>query len=513
MNHRIKLETGRTLTQVVAIAALLAAVAIPAARVESEAPGVASGTVLVIPIHGEIDGVSAITTRRRVDEVLAGPKPDYVILDLDTWGGELHAAFEIAEQVDRLEAAGVKTVAYVSKKAISAGALISLAARRVAMREGTLLGDCEPILMTGEGIETGPEKIQTVLRERFESYARRNGYPLALARAMVTKGPAVYRVRSEKGEGEPAEVRFLDEAEKDALTGGFEGKHQVEEPPVVRKDQLLTMEAAKAKEYGFAAWVVKDLAQLVSSLETEAGRALTLRTVDVTWWEAFVKLVNSGEVKTVLMMIGVLGILMELKAPGMLIPGAIGVGCLTLAFFGSYLAGLANVIEVALVLVGVGLLAVEIFVLPGFGVAGVAGLLCIGVGLVLSLQSFTLPETQWQFDAFTANLKSLAIAVGCAGVLFAILLRVLPETRLTSRLVLTAEQRPEDGYTVASSSRVALLGKVGVALTTLRPAGRVEIDGEPIDAVAEGELVEKGERVEVIETDENRVVVRRAARG
>ncbi len=517
----MSLTSGRVHTALVAAFACLAsASALADARIVS--PGAAAEAreprVVVIPIHGEIDGVLAMTVKRRVDEVLAGGKPEVVVLDMDTWGGELGAAFDMAEQADRLDAAGIPTVAYVSKKAISAGALISLAARRIAMREGTLLGDCEPILVTGEGIETGPEKIQTVLRERFESYAKRNGYPRALARAMVTKGPAVHRVRFQKEDAAEAEVRYLDDAELEALPR-LGGGHQVEEPPVVRKDQLLTMDAEKAKDFGFARFVVSSRDELVRTLEQESGRALEVSVLEVTWWESFIGFINSSEVKAILIMIGILGILAELKAPGLIVPGAIGLTAFALAFFGGYLAGLANVIEVVLVLVGIALLLIEIFILPGFGVVGLLGIVSVTAGLLLSLQSFTLPglpggpTTPWEIGEFKRNIFTLVAAVALAGLAFAALLRVLPQTRLASRIVLTSEQRPEDGYTVASSARIALLGKHGVAATPLRPAGRVEIDGEPVDAVAEGELIEQGAPVTVIETDDNRVVVRRSGPG
>jgi membrane-bound serine protease (ClpP class) len=451
----------------------------------------------------------AMSVERRVDQVLAmTPRPRFAIFDLDTWGGEVGAAFDIADRIGKLDQ-NVTAVAYVSEKAISAGALIAISCDSIAMRPNTRIGDCEPITVGKDGtIETLPEKMVTVIREHFRSYAEQNGYPVALAIAMVDKSDEVLRITSEPdGGGKPVQTYVLGRefaewpVEKKARAAGRE--------TVVATGQLLTMNHSRAKEYGFARWVVDDVPDLVRRLEAEAGTPLVTRRIETSAWEDFVAFLNSPEVKTALMMIGILGILIELKAPGILIPGAIGVGCLALAFFGGYLAGLAEVIEIVLVLIGFGLLAVELFLIPGFGITGIAGIVCIAVGMVLSLQSFDWPETQWEFGKLRENVLSFFVGLTLAVGLFLLSLRFLPETRLLSRLVLSAKQKAEDGYTVASSARVALLGRVAVAATPLRPAGKIDLEDERLDAVAEGEFIEKGEKVEIVETDENRLVVRR----
>ncbi len=491
------------------------ACAVPVAA-ERERTGAGAGPgggaiAVVIPIHGEIDGVTALSVDRRLDQVLAmSPRPRFIIFDMDTWGGELHATFEIADRIAEIDPK-IEVVAYVSKKAISAGALIAITCRTIAMRPGTRIGDCEPILVGGEGgIQTAPEKMKSPIREHFESNAARNGYPVPLAIVMVDKEEEVVKVTLEPEDG-GAGPRTDEFVLRRTLEEWPLAKQRrvVHRTTVVPKGQLLTMSETKARDFGFARWIVDDVEDLRRKLEAAAGEPLSLKRIDTTAWEDFVSFLNSQEIKTLLLMLGMLGILIELKAPGLIIPAAVGIGCLALAFFGSYLAGLAEVIEIVLVLLGVGLLAVELFVIPGFGVTGIAGICCIALGIILSLQSFTLPETPWEFGRLKENVLVFFIGLGLAMVAFVAVIRFLPETRFLSRIVLKASQRPEDGYTVASSARVALLGRVAVAATALRPAGKVDLDDERLDAIAEGEYSEAGERVEIVETDENRLIVRR----
>ena len=166
------------------VAALAPALAIAAIEAP-ELPAGAAGLAYEIPVHGEINGVLARTFERRLEEALAH-KPAYVILDMDTWGGELHAAYEIADKVVKVPEE-VVTIAFVSEKAISAGAMISLACNRIAMKPNTRLGDCEPITIASGEMETAPEKIKTTLRSDFRNYAERNGYPADLAVAIIVQ--------------------------------------------------------------------------------------------------------------------------------------------------------------------------------------------------------------------------------------------------------------------------------------------------------------------------------------
>ncbi|RME75879.1 MAG: hypothetical protein D6776_02320, partial [Planctomycetota bacterium] len=218
----------------------------------------------------------------------------------------------------------------------------------------------------------------------------------------------------------------------------------------------------------------------------------------------------SGPLHGWLLFLGVLGLVVELLHPGLVLPGVLGAACLGLALFGSHVLGLLDTLDVALLVLGAALLLLEVFVIPGFGAAGVAGLVAFALGVLLSLQPFVLPDPNdpAQKALLLRHLRGLAFGgIGLLAAL-ALLVRVLPRSPWLHRLVLTGAQRPEDGYTVAAPDRVALIGRRGRARTALRPAGKVEIAGEPVDAVTEGDWIEAGAEIEVIGTDANRVLVR-----
>jgi membrane-bound serine protease (ClpP class) len=462
----------------------------------------ANPLIAVIPIHGEIDGLAARSFGRRLDDALA-ERPRFVVLDMDTWGGELQAAFDIT---DRLKSVEAETIALVTRKAISAGALISLAARSIAMMPDTRIGDCEPITIADGEMKTAPEKVKSVLRSDFENFARRNGYPVALAVAMVDKDiDDVVRVGWEDERGaehvDYVTGRTLESWSRD------EKRRVVTTDVIVPKGQLLTMGAEKAAELGFAS-IVHSREDLFRSLERKAGRPLEVRTFDQAAWEPWAGLLTNIGFQAVMLFLGILGIAIEVTHPGMVAPGALGLAAVAIACGGGYMAGRTSPMDMALVAVGIVLLALELFVIPGFGVVGLSGIALIIVGGFLSLQSFGLPTTVWEEAEFRRNLK--IFAGGFVGTICALglALRYLPQSPVMRRVVLASAQRPEDGYTVASSDTVALLGRKGTALTDLRPAGKIMIGEERHDAVADGQFIDKGTPIEVVDTSENRIVVR-----
>lgn len=480
----------------------------------------AGAEMVFIDVHGEVDAVMAATFKRRFDEAIDGGAR-VVVLDMDTWGGGLHAAYDMADYIIKAPET-VTTIAYVSEKAISAGAMISLACNGLAMCKNTRIGDCEAIMVTGDGIQSAPEKIKSPLREDFRNYAKRGGFPEALAIAMVDKGHEVMRVVLAPEDADLSTDAGR-KAAREAATVVYEQSDRLEQWPLekqdrilekrteVREGELLTMVHDRAFEYGFARWVVTDRDELVELLKKEYGADLQVREIVETGWEKLIGFLT-GPMHGFLMFIGVLGVMIEFYHPGLIVPGVVGLLCLALAFFGSHLLGAVDVIDVILLVAGVGLLVVELVVLPGFGVAGVLGMLCIMAGLFFSFQSFPIfPEhgfEPWQAAQLKANLRWFGAGLAGLIICFSIIVRYLPGSLLLRGLVITDTQRVEDGYSVASASRIALLGKHGRAVTALRPAGKIEVGDDLVDAMAEGTFIERDQRVEIIETDENRVVVR-----
>jgi len=442
---------------------------------------------------------------------------EYLIYEIDTFGGDLLAAYNIWEYLMHEINPQAKTVAYVSKKAISAGALISVACEDIIMKDKTRIGDCAPIMLGGKLEGTEREKIETDTRAAFSSSAEANNYPVLLLKAMVTQRIEVCRVKNtESGEYEFFEG---DQLPKDPNKYDLENKKRV-----VSGDELLTLTASEAFEYGVARAVVKSRAGALAFLAKRDGvkfdePAMVLRT---NWSEEMVRRINHPAVMGVLFMIALLAVYIELNTPGIGLPGLVAVICFAVMIGSKYLVGLANWVEVGLFMVGIILLTVEIFVLPGFGIAGFLGIMCILIGLFGMLiknppGSLPWPEGPENWDLFIGGVLGLSFGFLGFVVLAWLLAKYLPKLEFLSglRLVPTAAKQGtemEISMTVPPESKTTgvKVGDIGEVVSTLRPTGKAEFGDAIVDVVAEAEFLDKGTKIEIIEIHGNRVVVRAA---
>jgi len=493
------------------LAALLLAGAGAAAAQEPPLPFGPFEKIFVIPIEGTIDGGLSTSIERRI-AVAESAGAECIVFDIDTFGGEVFAAERITDRIFPLPPMeegeeGIHTVAYVSEKAISAGALIAFSCREIYMRYGTRMGDCEPITLSSEGVETLPEKFQSPLRAKFRTFALRNGYPVAVAEAMVTKNLGVVRIRFE-GEEEAGYYSILeteqwDEEKRDRIAS---------EEIILLKGQLPTLNDTEARELGVSSGTVRDREELLDLLsggtyeEPTGGGVL-----EISWSEELVRFLQAW--KFLFFIIGVIGLYLEFKSPGFGVPGILGIICMGIVFGSSYLAGLAEVWEILLFIAGVILLGVEIFVLPGFGIPGVLGLLLILMSFYLASQPFVIPG----FDEESASspfemamlldwLVRFTVSLLVSFVLITLLARWLPRSSWFGRLVL--EGSPPAGGAVPVAAGTAP-GQTGVTTTPLRPAGFARIGGRRVEVVTGGDYLEAGTDVEVTEVHAHRVVVRK----
>jgi membrane-bound serine protease (ClpP class) len=354
------------------------------------------------------------------------------------------------------------------------------------------------------GYEVVGEKAQSPLRAIFRKYAERNGYPVRLAEAMVSEEMEVRRVTFFDGT-----VAYLlpDEvAEAAPERGGVQEQKVVE-----RADQLLTMHAREAFEFGFCGPPVKDRAEAYARLGFAEAQTTVLAE---TWAERASRFLLS--IKSILFLLGIVALWMELKAPGFGIPGIIALVAFALFFSASAIAGISGELEVVIFVAGVGLLALEILVIPGFGLAGVAGIGCILVSLYMGSVKYAFPggDRPWDTSGLSRFLLEFGGALLGAIVAAAFVARLLPKTPIGRRLILApagaAGAPPPSGAAAVASLRAAgLVGRTGTALTTLRPAGRIEVDGEPYDAVTEGGWIDRGCPVRVYKVEGNSIVVKK----
>jgi membrane-bound serine protease (ClpP class) len=423
-----------------------------------------------------------------------------VVLEMDTYGGRVDAAFAIVDTL--LSFDSLPTLSYVTKRAISAGALIALACNDLYMLPATTLGDCAPISYTNEGPQMMGEKFQSPLRAKFRTLARRNGYPVTLSESMVSIDMVVYRVQTADS------VFYVDSLAYEELPAALK-KRVTDRSTVVARGELLTMDDEEALQLGFSTASVASLDELLAQRGIQNA---TLMRIESNWSERLVRLLTA--LAPVLMLLGFGGLYIEMRTPGFGLPGIVGLSALALAFFGQYMVGLASYTELLIVAIGVILLAFEVFVLPGFGLAGFSGLALIGLGMVLSMQDFVLPSPQapWQLTIVLTNaIRVLGSFVGALLVGLLFVRFVLPRLgMIISGPYLQSTLK--DAHSVderASFEQGVREGARGVAQSALRPAGKALVNGEPCDVVTDGEFIEAGEAIVVQRVEGFRVVVTR----
>jgi membrane-bound serine protease (ClpP class) len=421
--------------------------------------------VYVVPIAGMIDlGLAPFVGR--VLEEAAGAGAAAVILDINTFGGRVDAAVLIR---DALLEARVPTVAFVHKRAISAGALITLAAEKVAMADGGTIGAATPVEVGAPGGAAQPvaEKTVSYVRKEFRATAEARKRPPLLAEAMV-----------------------------DA---------DVEIPGIIEKGKLLTLTTDEALRHKLADLRANSVEAVLQSLNLAGAE---VRQASPSWAESLVRFLTHPVVASLLIMLGILGVITEIRTPGFGFPGGIGITCLALFFWGHWLVRLAGWEELLLVALGIVLLALEIFVIPGFGIAGTVGIASLLGGLALSLvgAGATAALVLWAVGRVALSLL-IAIAVSL------VFLRLLPRLPYGRSLVLETGLDARAGYASAPESDLKWVGKRGTSATPLRPAGIADFEGQRVDVVSQGEYIEADTPLEVLRVDGNRIVVRRAVGG
>lgn len=417
--------------------------------------------VYVIPIEGVVDlGLAPFLSRTIREAQEAGAAA--VLLDINTLGGRVDAAVAMR---DALVNSPVRTIAFVNPRAISAGALIALACETLVMTEGGIIGAAAPVVAGAGESKPGDEKSVSYLRKEFRATAEVRKRPPELAEAMV-----------------------------DA---------DVEIAGTIDKGKLLTLTTSEALERKLADLTAPSVA---AALKAAGINGAQLRNASETWAETFVRFLTHPIVSSLLMSLGLLGILVEIRTPGFAVPGTVGVLSLGLFFWGHWIVRLAGWEELMLVSIGLALIALEVFVLPGTTLAGIVGTLALvaGLGMTLVGAGATVPVV---VNALGRVAASLLLAMAGAFVLF----RLLPTLPFGKQLVLATGMDAGLGYISAPESDHRWLGRSGTAVSPLRPAGIAEIEGTRLDVVSDGGFIEAGVAIEVSRVDSNRIVVRRAS--
>ncbi len=472
---------------------------------------------VVIPIHGEIDSSLYDAVRRKVIRAHA-QGAQLVIFDMDTPGGAVDAAQKIVSLI-QTELANVRTVAFVDSEAMSAGAWITLYCDQIVMTSFAKFGDAAPVTLGGELPETMKAKLVSFLRGEFRIAAEQHGYPQALVEGMVDRNVEVWLVQNVH----TGEKRYVlrDEYAKDVqfLPDRPDLPVQADKPwkvlrVILLKGELLTVTRTEAQEYGFLYAAADDMTALRKLYNITHEPEILADT----WSERVAAFLTSPAITGVLVLLMLFFGYIEIQHPGVTLPGVIAVACLVMLLASRYVAGLAQVWEIVVFFIGLVLVIVEVFITPGFGVAGIiGGILCL-VGLLAMLMAagpgeLPYPHSKLMMENFLSSL--FAVAVGfLGGVALCILTaRYLPKVPVANRLMLSElKTAPDSPASEKSALRKIAPGDEGIVEALCRPVGIARFGENLMDVVAEGEYIPRGTRIVVLRNEGNRLIVRPVGR-
>lgn len=417
--------------------------------------------IYVFDIHEEIAKPALRKAQKALREA-EKQNADFLVLHLNTFGGELAVADEIRTLLLNTP---LKTVVYINPNAASAGALISIACDSIFMVEGSNIGAASVVNQTGEIM---PDKYQSYMRSLMRSTAEKKGRNPAIAEAMVDP-----------------DVKILG---------------------ITDSGKVLTFTAQEALNHHYCNGIYSHIDDVYSHLDT--GHPTVIQQTS-SWIDSIIYFLVNPLVSGLLIMFIIGGIYFEMQSPGIGFPLIIAIIGLVLYFAPLYLEGLAENWEIVLFLVGVILLGLEFFVIPGFGIAGILGITAMVVSLALSLVgnvgfNFTLTTPRLVLSSFLLVVISSTIGFFCSlWVARKLLFIVTP----WGRLALDTVQKSSDGYTVSNQEIKSVVGQTGVATSFMRPSGKIMIKNELYDAVALNGVIEKNDEVRVVKYENTQIFV------
>ncbi|MEA3462139.1 MAG: NfeD family protein [Bacteroidota bacterium] len=448
------------------------------------APDTSSGGRTLIYTFAIKDNIAAPTWRitQEAFEEAMSMNADVVILHLNTYGGEVSAADSIRT---KLLNAPMPVHVYIDDNAASAGALIAIACDSIYMKPGGKIGAATVVNQTGEQV---PDKYQSYMRATMRATAEAHGKD-----TLISGTDTLYTWHRDPSIAEAmVDPRLYVEGVSD--TG-----------------QVLTFTASEAMAHGYCEGTAASIEEVIEKLGIEEYE---LSIYTPTGMDKLIGFLINPMVSGVLIMIIIGGIYFELQSPGIGFALGASIVAALLYFAPLYLEGMAENWELILFIVGVILIMVEIFAIPGFGVAGVAGIIAIITGLTLSLvDNVVFEDPEFTGEGLGILLKSLSLVLVAVlmGVIFSLwATRKLLTTTAFGNLSLKSEQLTEDGFIGVETEQQDLIGEEGVAHTVLRPSGRVMIKDKLYDAKSEYGFIEKGEAIKVIRYETGQVYVVKA---
>lgn len=437
------------------------------------------GPVYVIPIRDDIMPPVLYVVRRGVKEAMAA-NASTVIIDMETNGGRVDTTEELIEILDRFEG---RKVTFVNKKAFSAGAFISVATEEIYMAPGSVIGAAAPILMApgGTGVESMPNTMEVKITSGISALVRANaeryGHNVDVIEAMIDKSKEL----------------------------------KIEDEILCEKGQILTLTNSEAeKMYGepekplLSAGTVADLDSLLETLGLGSAEVVKIEPSGTEQFGAWI-----NKISPILLVIGIVGLYIEFKTPGFGLPGLVGITAFVIYFLGGYIAGLSSLGWGAVFIVGLLLLVVELLLIPGTVITGLVGALLMVGAILMALVDWdpTLPAYAVPgLEQFDLPLRTLTWALLGSFGLIAVLTSFLPKTAFYTHMVPTGISGTASEANLRESQD-RRIGHVGVVVSGLRPGGKARFGEDVMDVITQGEMIDEGAEVKIIDYSGSTAVV------
>ncbi len=459
----------------------------------------------VVEARGQLDKGKIQSLDRRIGRAL-GRGVNFLILVLECEGGDdTDAAWKLGDKLVLLRdgrwgnvaVEPVRTLAYVpSKRSLGAATYLALGCGEIVMASDAVLADFEYK-------KTEKDSDHKGRRDQLAELAQKQGYSPALFEAALDRDLVVYQAETKSGDKVVITKKQWDQDKEAGHTEFKPGAARI----VKKEGTYLKLDAELAKELRVVEFNAVNSLEALYALNPDIDPAKVTVFRD-DWLDILAEFFRGPLVKLVLIMIGILGMILELKMPGATLPGIVAAICFVLFFWAHSFIGEYTMLAVLLFVLGLILLGVEIFVFPGFGLPGIAGiLLVVGSLVIVTLEKMPTTPAEWVSLGFTLTTFGVSLVAAIAGAFM--LAWYLPHIPYASRLLLPPPTEPAPGSEGAYENPLAsLLGAIGVAETPLRPAGKARFGDDFLDVIAEGDFLNPGSRVQVIEVEGQRIVVK-----
>ena len=439
--------------------------------------------VFILPIREDIMPPLVYLVRRGVKAAMES-RADLLVLDMDTNGGRVDTTEEIIQILNQFKG---QTVTFVNHKAFSAGAFIAVATQKIYMAPQSVIGAAAPLMLVPG---TGPAEMPQTMEAKTTSgvsamvraNAEKNGYNVDVVEAMIDKNKVL----------------------------------KIDDEVLNEKGQILTLTNTQAeKKYGdppkplLSSGTVESLDALLDQLGYAGAELVRIQPTGVEKLGSWINALSP-----LLLIIGVIGIYIEFKTPGFGLPGMIGITAFVIYFLGGYVAGLSGMEWIAVFIIGLILLALELFVFPGITILGLAGGALILGAIIMAMVDIypATPELPGPVR-FQIPIQPIVTNLGIAvvGSLFVmwVLSCILPRTSFYSALV--SHTVSGEGSTVTQEKmQLQRIGETGVALSVLRPGGKAQFGDSVLDVITQGEMIEKGAKVRIVGTTGADAIVEQA---